>query len=111
MRKMTTFQLGLFLFSARMMSLNVQVRIGADADPHAGAVLDLGGNPSQATGMTVYNNKFALDGAGVYVWDGKNISSVVFAPYNLGANIAKLDCIASYRQDCQNQSDHKMLVY
>jgi hypothetical protein len=79
----------------------------------------LGGNPSQATGMTVYNNnKFALDGAGIYVWDGskwngiyaqgkagtvipapncngESIPSVVFAPYNLGANIAKLDSIAT----------------
>jgi hypothetical protein len=73
-----------------------------------------------AAGMTVYNkNKFALDGVGIYVWDGnrwssvyaqgkadgtvipafvcngKNIPSVVFAPYNLGADTATINAIAT----------------
>ncbi|MDR0546931.1 MAG: fibrobacter succinogenes major paralogous domain-containing protein [Dysgonamonadaceae bacterium] len=72
-----------------------------------------------AMGMTVYNtNKSALDGEGVYVWDGQrwyslyaqdkggveipapvcsqvNVPSLVFAPYNLGADAAKIDGIAA----------------
>ncbi|MDR0543237.1 MAG: hypothetical protein LBH19_13635 [Dysgonamonadaceae bacterium] len=120
--------------------------IGDNDDPHPGAVLDLTNSSSRglklpmvalqnaeilqvdgkpdtdedltALGMTVYNqNRFALDGAGVYVWDGNrwssvyahgkegveipapvcsqgDIPSVAFAPYNLGANADKIDSIA-----------------
>jgi hypothetical protein len=132
-----------------MISVNAQVHIGDNANPHEGAILDLtnssnlglklpivtlqnaeylqvDGKPDTdqdltATGMTVYSkNKFALDGIGIYVWDGNlwngiatqgkvgdgtvfpvpvcsqgYIPDAVFAPYNLGANIAKLDSIAA----------------
>ncbi|MDR0547725.1 MAG: fibrobacter succinogenes major paralogous domain-containing protein [Dysgonamonadaceae bacterium] len=148
MKRKMILAVALFLATS-VAGLFGQVRIGEDADPHEGAILDLS-NPNglglklpvvslqndeylqvgdavtaaldtdlDAAGMTVYNkNKFALDGAGIYVWDGskwngiyaqgkvdgsviipapvcyEKIPSLKFTPYNLGANIAKLDSIA-----------------
>jgi hypothetical protein len=78
------------------MSVNAQVLIGSDNDPHEGSILDLSntgslgmllprvplgaadvfqlsGEAAVAAGMVVYNTNAAMAngyGAGVYVWDG-----------------------------------------
>ncbi|MDR0546918.1 MAG: hypothetical protein LBG77_04975, partial [Dysgonamonadaceae bacterium] len=95
---MKKIQLVLFLFIAGFMSVNAQVRIGSDENPHEGSILDLtnsknrglklptvslqnaeilqvGGSAADedltAVGMVVYNtNTYALYGKGLYVWDG-----------------------------------------
>ncbi|MDR0547316.1 MAG: hypothetical protein LBG77_07020, partial [Dysgonamonadaceae bacterium] len=89
--------LGVALFLAiSMANLFGQVRIGDNADPHQGAILDLTnasnlgmllprvslsdvsvwsltGNPADGTAMVVYNTNNSViggNGSGVYVWDG-----------------------------------------
>ncbi|GHT76879.1 hypothetical protein FACS189463_2780 [Bacteroidia bacterium] len=97
MKKMNFLVLSLIVLS--VTSVKAQVKIGADSDPHAGAILDLTsandkglllpnvalqdeeilqvdglarkGADASARGMVVYNtNAYALDGKGIYVWDG-----------------------------------------
>ncbi|GHS98569.1 hypothetical protein FACS189421_07390 [Bacteroidia bacterium] len=93
MKKMIFLVLTLLTLSAA--SMNAQVTIGADTDPHAGAVLDLksttqglklpavslsdvntfqlDGDPTQAIGMTVYNTNYNVTGwkgVGLYTWTG-----------------------------------------
>jgi hypothetical protein len=85
----------LFLIFLRTASVNAQVTIGEDAEPHPGAVLDLKTSKglllpkvalanvnifqlseekaAEAVGMIVYNNSDATiggQGKGIYVWDG-----------------------------------------
>jgi hypothetical protein len=92
------FQSVFFLLLAGMVSVNAQVRIGSDSEPHGGSILDLSNagslgmllprvsldaadvfklsgdaTASTATGMVVYNTNATMAngyGAGIYVWDG-----------------------------------------
>jgi hypothetical protein len=90
------FQSVFFLLFAGVMSVNAQVRIGSDENPHDGSILDLSnagslgmllprvpldaanvfklsGDAAAAAGMVVYNTNAAMAngyGAGLYVWDG-----------------------------------------
>jgi hypothetical protein len=93
MKKKFLAMLMLIILSAA--SMNAQVTIGTDANPHDGAILDLqsttqglllpkvqlddadefqlAGDEMKAIGMMVYNIKAGVKngyGAGVYVWDG-----------------------------------------
>jgi uncharacterized protein (TIGR02145 family) len=95
-RNVIFLMLTLWMWSAA--SVNAQVTIGSDQDPHGGAVLDLskasgghigfllprialqkvgdwsiGGEKATGAGMMVYNTNEAVeggDGSGIYVWDG-----------------------------------------
>ncbi|MDR0546467.1 MAG: DUF1566 domain-containing protein [Dysgonamonadaceae bacterium] len=90
------FQLVMLLLFTGVMSVNAQVRIGSNDEPHGGSILDLSnagnfgmllprvlldaadvfklsGDVATATGMVVYNTNAAMVngyGTGVYVWDG-----------------------------------------
>jgi hypothetical protein len=91
--KKTTFFLMLTLCILSVASVNGQVIIGSDVDPHPDAVLELksdsrglllshialkgatdflvnGGDKAAAAGMLVYNTSDKLDGPGLYVWTG-----------------------------------------
>jgi uncharacterized protein (TIGR02145 family) len=109
MNKMFFLALTLIVLSAA--SVNAQVTIGSDSDPHSGAVLDLQatnlglklptvsiadlaifGFPLEGTstllnavGMVVYNTN-ATTGAGIYVWNGswQRISPCYGAPATPG---------------------------
>jgi hypothetical protein len=100
MKKKKMFVLMLLLMVLGAASMNAQVTIGGDKEPHGGAVLDLsqakgdqvglllpnvqlantgawqlGGDKFTATGMMVYNTKEDIagdgaNGAGIYVWNG-----------------------------------------
>jgi uncharacterized protein (TIGR02145 family) len=89
-------------------SMNAQVTIGSDQDPHGGAVLDLsqtsgttgfllprvaltdvtqwaplGGTSANGTGMVVYNTNAIVtngNGAGIYVWSGNTYGWVSLNP-------------------------------
>ncbi|MDR0680297.1 MAG: fibrobacter succinogenes major paralogous domain-containing protein [Dysgonamonadaceae bacterium] len=93
-RKMMFLALMLLMLSTA--SVNAQVVIGSEADPHDGAVLDLqsttqgfklptvsladvitfglAGDVGTATGMMVYNTNASIkdgNGKGIYIWNGK----------------------------------------
>jgi hypothetical protein len=99
MKKMMLLMLTFFFLSAA--SMNAQVTIGSEENPHPGAIMDLRsdslgllfpkvslsdvstfqseGDPDDAIGMTIYNTNSNTDngyGMGLYCWDGSNWSMV-----------------------------------
>jgi uncharacterized protein (TIGR02145 family) len=112
MKKIFFLMLTLIVLGAT--SVNAQVTIGADANPHPGAVLDLQSNlglklptvelddvavfqlpgtAEDAVGMMIYNNSDATiggNGKGVYVWDGKWLFSGKSAPVEVPVTKIKI---------------------